>query len=265
MRQEILSCLSPGYPWRDRVLWEDSVTSTNDILKQLARQGAPHGTALVAGHQSTGHGRRGRSFTSPQGMGVYLSMLLRPACPPGELMHLTCATAEAMCDAVEAAAAFRPGIKWTNDLVFGKRKLGGILTELLFSPAGNMEGCVIGIGINCAQQPEDFPQELRDIAGSLAMVAGKPVSQARLAAAMLEALHEMDDSLLSGKTEMLAAYRRDCVTLGQEVSLVRGDEVRHATALDIDPDGALLVRLPDGSLEAVNSGEVSVRGMYGYV
>lgn len=246
-------------------MWEDSVTSTNDILKQLARQGAPQGTALVAGHQSAGHGRRGRSFTSPQGMGVYLSMLLRPGCPPGELMHLTCAVAVAMCDAVEAAAGFRPGIKWTNDLVCGKRKLGGILTELLFDSAGTLEGCVIGIGINCAQQPEDFPVELRDMAASLSMIRGKPVSRACLAAAMLEALYRMEGSLLPGKSQMLATYRRDCVTLGQEVSLVRGDEIRHATALDIDSDGALLVRLPDGSIETVNSGEVSVRGMYGYV
>ena len=264
MREEILSRLSPGYPWRELLAYKPSVGSTNDILKELARQGAPQGTALVAGHQSDGHGRRGRSFSSPPDMGVYLSILLRPKCSPSELMHLTCAVAVAMCDAVESAAGFRPGIKWTNDLVCGKRKLGGILTELVID-RGIVEGCVIGIGINCCHKCEDFPPELRDMAASLAMITGSPVSRAGLAAAMLDALHRMNETLISGKEETLSRYRRDCITLGQEVSLVRGEEVRHALALDIDSSGALLVRLPTGQVEAVNSGEVSVRGMYGYI
>ena len=264
MREDILSRLPSEYPWRELLAYEPSVGSTNDILKELARQGAPQGTALVAGHQSAGHGRRGRSFSSPSDMGVYLSILLRPYCAPAALMHLTCAVGTAMCDAVEAAAGFRPGIKWTNDLVCGKRKLGGILTELIID-RGIVEGCVIGIGINCSQQAEDFPPELRNIAASLAMITGSPVSRAGLAAAMLDALHRMNETLIDGKEETLSRYRRDCITLGQEVSLVQGDEVRHGYALDIDSSGALLVRLPTGQVEAVNSGEVSVRGMYGYV
>ena len=264
MREEILTRLSPGYPWRELLAYEPSVGSTNDILKELARQGAPQGTALVAGHQSAGHGRRGRSFSSPSDMGVYLSILLRPYCAPAALMHLTCAVGTAMCDAVEAAAGFRPGIKWTNDLVCGKRKLGGILTELIID-RGIVEGCVIGIGINCSQQAEDFPPELRNMAASLAMITGSPVSRAGLAAAMLDALHRMNETLIDGKEETLSRYRRDCITLGQEVSLVQGDKVRHGYALDIDSSGALLVCLPTGKVEAVNSGEVSVRGMYGYV
>ena len=264
MREDILSMLPSEYPWRELLAYEPSVGSTNDILKELARQGAPQGTALVAGHQSAGHGRRGRSFSSPSDMGVYLSILLRPYCAPAALMHLTCAVGTAMCDAVEAAAGFRPGIKWTNDLVCGKRKLGGILTELIID-RGIVEGCVIGIGINCSQQAEDFPPELRNMAASLAMITGSPVSRAGLAAAMLDALHRMNETLIDGKEQTLSRYRRDCITLGQEVSLVQGDEVRHGYALDIDSSGALLVRLPTGQVEAVNSGEVSVRGMYGYV
>ncbi|MCI6957414.1 MAG: biotin--[acetyl-CoA-carboxylase] ligase [Candidatus Faecousia sp.] len=265
MREEILSRLSPDYPWRELLAYEPSVGSTNDVLKELARKGAPQGTALVAGHQSSGHGRRGRDFSSPPDMGVYLSILLRPNCAPAELMHLTCAVGTAMCDAVEAAAGFRPGIKWTNDLVCGRRKLGGILTELVTNSGGIVEGCVIGIGINCCQQLPDFPPELREMAASLAMVTGSPVSRAGLAAAMLEALCRMNGTLLTGREETLSRYRRDCITLGQEVSLIRGEEIRHGYALDIDSSGALLVRLPSGQVEAVNSGEVSVRGMYGYV
>ena len=97
------------------------------------------------------------------------------------------------------------------------------------------------------------------------MVTGAPVDRARLAAAELEALCEMSADLLPRKAQIMTQYRRDCITLGQEVSLVRGEEVRHGLAQDIDEDGALVVRFPDGHTEAVNSGEVSVRGMYGYV
>ena len=231
----------------------------------MAKQGAPHGTILIADRQTGGHGRRGRSFLSPGGVGIYFSLLLRPECAPTELMHLTCATAAAMCDAVENAADFRPGIKWTNDLVFGGRKLCGILTELGFRPSGELDYAIIGIGVNCCQRKADFPPELQDIAGSLAMVTGRDIDRAKVAAAMMEALYAMSQSLLSGKEALLASYRKDCITIGQEVSLVRGDEIRHGKALDVDDDAALVVAFPDGSIEHVNSGEVSVRGMYGYV
>jgi len=265
MKQAIFDALPTEYPWRDRTHYLAQVDSTNDYLKILAAQGAPHGTAAVTDHQTGGHGRRGRNFLSPPGVGIYLSMLLRPGCSPAQLMHLTCAVGVAMCDAIEKAAGFRPSIKWTNDLVFGRRKLGGILTELRLDKDGNVESAIIGIGINCCQQESDFPEEIRNVAGSLAMVTGFPVDRARLAAAELEALHAMSVDLLPRKSEIMAQYRRDCITLSQEVSLVRGDEVRHGFAQDIDEDGALIVRFPDGHIEAVNSGEVSVRGMYGYV
>ncbi len=265
MKQEILSHLSPRYPWQDSFHWFDEIDSTNDRLRLMARQGAPHGTVLIADRQTGGHGRRGRSFLSPGGVGIYFSILLRPDCLPMDLMHLTCAAAVAMCDAVQAAAGFRPGIKWTNDLVYGKRKLGGILTELGFTPTGRVDYAIIGIGINCCQQLADFDPEIRDIAGSLSMVAEGPIDRAKVAAAMMEALHRMSLGLLREKEAILSAYRADCITLGREISLVRGDEIRHGTALSVDAEGALVVRFPDGSVEAVNSGEVSVRGMYGYI
>ena len=194
-----------------------------------------------------------------------MSVILRPRCAPQQVMHLTCAAAVAMCDAVEAAAGFRPGIKWTNDLVCGRRKIAGVLTELGFDNRGNVDFAVIGIGINCCQQEGDFPEDIRNIAGSLSSVSGQQIDRIKVAAAMVDALYRMDATLLTEKAHILNRYRWDCITLGQEISLVRGDEVRHGTALDIDDDGALIVRFPDGNTEAVNSGEVSVRGMYGYV
>lgn len=265
MKEEILKHLPDAYPWRETLTYFPTLDSTNDQLRALAKAGAPAGTAIVAGHQSNGHGRRGRSFHSPAGSGIYLSLLLRPDCPPSALMHLTCAAAVAMCDAVEASAGFRPGIKWTNDLVYGTRKLGGILTEIGFNSKGHVEWAIIGVGINCSQQEADFPEEIRHMAGSLSMITGTDVDRPKVAAAMLEALCDMANSLFSGKEETMKRYRADCITLNRDVVLVRGDEKRYGHALDIDDDGALVVRFAAGQVEKVSSGEISVRGMYGYL
>lgn len=265
MKEKILLALSPDYPWSDRLHWFDSIDSTNDEAKRMVHMGAPHGTVLIADHQTVGHGRMGRSFHSPEGVGIYMTLLLRPDCRPQELMHLTCATAVAMCDAVESVAGFRPGIKWTNDIVSGKRKLGGILTGMGLTRDGKVDYTIIGIGINCCQRPEDFPEDIAHMAASISMVAGKPIDRVKTAAAMMEALWQMDLSLLTGKDTMLERYRRDCVTLHQDVVLVRGEEKCYGHALDIDEEGALIVRYDNGETAAVNSGEISIRGMYGYV
>lgn len=242
----------------------ETIDSTNTRAKEMAKNGAPHGTVLIARHQTGGRGRMGRSFHSPAGTGIYLSMILRPQCSPDQLMHLTCAAAVAMCDAIEAACDFRPGIKWTNDLVWGKRKLGGILTELGFDGSA-LSYAVVGIGINCTQQESDFPPELRHMAASLSMTAGKEISTQCLEAEILRTLQAMADGLLTHKEAIMAQYRADCVTIGKEISVVRGDSVRHGTALSVDADGGLTVRFADGTTETVASGEVSIRGMYGYL
>lgn len=241
----------------------DTIDSTNTHLKQLAEAGAESGTAVIAHAQTGGRGRLGRSFHSPAGSGIYLSYLLRPNCRPDELMHLTCAVATHMCDAIEKATGLRPGIKWTNDLVYGKRKLGGILTELGFDN-GLVSYAVVGIGINCTQAEADFPPELRSIAASLAAVTGNPVDKSALEREMLSALEAMAQHL-SDKESVLLKYRKDCITLGQKVCVIRGEEISYGTALDVDSEGALVVRFEDGSIRAVSSGEVSVRGMYGYL
>ena len=264
MKNQILTQITTECPWRDTLYWYDTIDSTNTQAKALAKDGAPHGTVLVAGAQSGGRGRMGRSFQSPAG-GVYLSVILRPACTPDKLMHLTCATAVAGCRAVEQACGICPDIKWTNDLVVGKKKLGGILTELALDGNGNVEYAIVGIGINCCQKEADFPAEIRQIATSIGAITGNACSTAKLTALLIASLWEMDKCLLSGKAEMMDAYRKKCITLGKEISIVSGESVQHGTALDLDEDGGLLVRFSDGSEKIVASGEVSVRGMYGYL
>lgn len=267
MKEHILSLLPGDHPWQKQIHWFDSIESTNTTAKEMALSGAPHGTVLIADRQTGGKGRRGRSFLSPAGAGIYMSVILRPDCMPTDLMHLTCAAAVAMCDAVEAAAAFRPGIKWTNDLVMNGRKLGGILTELSLNPkTGKVIFAIIGIGINCHQAVRDFAPEIQEFAGSLDMFSRERTDRAKTAACMLLALDAMSRELLTGKETALTRYRRDCVTIGRDVCLVRSDEcVHYGKALDVDTDGSLVVRFTDGRVEAVSSGEVSVRGMYGYL
>ncbi len=265
MQKALLSCLGSDFPWADRIHCFESVDSTNLLAKRMASQGAPHGTVLLATHQTAGRGRLGRSFHSPADQGIYLSVLLRPGCAPQELMHLTCAAAVAMCDALERSAGLRPGIKWTNDLVWGQRKLGGILTELGWTGDGKLNYAIVGIGINRSQQPRDFPAQIQNMATSLSMICGREISAASVACEMIRALWEMDAALVHQKAEMLARYRANCITLGKDVCILSPEQTRYAKALDIDEAGGLIVEFPDGHREAIAAGEVSVRGMYGYI
>ncbi len=265
MLQRILNQLPQNHPWRERIHWFDCIGSTNDLARELAANGAPCGTVVLAGLQTNGHGRMGRSFCSPEGMGVYFSCILRPNCAPGQLMHLTCAAAVAAAQAVEAASGLRPGIKWTNDLVIGRKKLGGILTALQIDPqTGLVSSAIIGIGINCLQKDADFPPEIRQLATSLSMHTER-CDPAALAAALILEMQRMEQQLLPEKAQIMASYKARCITLGREVSWQEGECLHHGKAMDLDADGGLILEFPDGSRRTAAFGEVSVRGMYGYL
>ena len=254
----ILKELSAECPWRDTLHWYNETGSTNTDAKKLAENGAPHGTVVLAGHQTAGRGRMGRQFLSPAGTGIYMSVILRPEQKATGLMHLTCAAAVAMCDAVEAVCGFRPQVKWINDLVWQNKKLGGILTELSVKSDGTVNYAIVGIGINVLAAPE----EMVHIADCLSSAAGQTIDPAKLAAAMIHAMSQLE---LSQKQAIMDRYRSNCLTLGKEVVILRADQKQYGKALSISDDGDLTVELTDGSLVSVSSGEVSVRDMYGYV
>ena len=264
MKEKIQKYLDAECPWSDTLHWYPQTDSTNTQAKALAKAGAPHGTVLIAGHQTGGRGRMGRTFQSPEGKGVYLSVILRPACRPEDLMHLTCAAGVAMADAVETVSGIRPGLKWINDLVIGTKKLGGILVEMSVDK-GLVDYAVVGIGINCLQSREDFHPDIRDLATSLCLASGKTILPQQLAAAMVTALWKMSRVLLSEKDRLMESYKAGCITLGREIQVLRFDTVRPGKAVDLDADGGLVVEYPDGTRQTVASGEVSVRGMYGYI
>lgn len=267
LEAETLRRLLSGCPWADRVTVLSEVDSTNNALRRLADQGAPHGSVVIAERQTAGKGRLGRSFASPAGVGLYLSVLLRPCAPPTALMHLTAVAAEAAVEAVAEAAGIRPGIKWTNDLVIGNRKCAGILTELsLQAESGLVDYAIIGIGTNCNHADADFPEEVRPMAVSLREATGKAVDRSAYAAALIRWLCRADRELLTEKKAWLSRYEADCITIGKDVKVVRGSQTRLAHADGLDENAALLVTYADdGSREAVTSGEVSIRGMYGYL
>lgn len=243
----------------------ETVDSTNSYLKREAIAGAPHGTVAVTNSQISGRGRMTRSFQSPPGKGVYLSILLRPDLPPGDLLGVTGMTAVAICNAVERSAGVRPGIKWTNDLVLNGKKICGILTELAVEgESGMTQSLVIGAGVNVLHMPEDFGPEVSQMATSL-IQEGYTVSRPALAAAMIEELNRLANALGGDIAPWTAAYRRDCVNLGRQVRLLWEEQQTVAQAVDVDDQFGLVIRLPDGTERTVRTGEVSVRGLYGYV
>lgn len=249
-----------------RLLCPDSIDSTNTEAKRQAALGAEEGLVILSRHQSAGRGRAGRSFHSPAGLGLYLSALLRPKLPPDAVVNFTAWTAVAVCDAIQATCGVRPQIKWTNDLVLNGKKLCGILTELGLNQAtGALDYLVVGVGINVNHSPADFPEDIRSIATSLSMELGRPVDHAALAAQVILSLDRLYARFPEKKAAYLEQYRTDCLTVNKPVQLITPACVQDAFATGIDEDFRLLVTYPDGTTGAVSTGEVSVRGMYGYV
>ena len=243
-----------------------SVGSTNEVLKELAaKEKATAGDCVIADCQTSGKGRRGRRFVSPKGKGLYFSILLDTKKLPAEtLAELTAWGAVATAQAIKDVCGVSCGIKWVNDLVYGTKKLCGILTELsLEAETGRVQSVVMGIGINVNETAEDFPRDLADIATSIREICGEKISRAKLCAALIAHLDDMRRAFPAEKDRYLTAYRDRCAILGKTVTVEKPDGVFSGTAEAIDENFRLTVRWEDGTVETLNSGEVSVKGFYG--
>ena len=262
---ELAQALAGRRLGRDLVCLE-TVDSTKTEVKRRAAAGAREGLAVLSDCQTGGRGRLGRTFVSPAGKGLYCSVLLRPDCPLEELLTLTAWTAVAVCNAIEQVCQVRPSIKWTNDVMLQGRKLCGILTELgVEGESGQVDYVVVGVGVNLSQTAEDFGPQVAPVAISLAQALGSPPRRSEMAAGLITALDDMYAAFPARKEEWLARYRADCITTGREARIIRRGGAEEAFAEAIDQDFALVVRYPDGRREAISSGEVSVRGLSGYV
>ncbi len=236
--------------------WPEEADSTNLALRALAEAGAAAGSAYLAEGQTAGRGRLGRRFASPAGKGLYLSYLLRPRLEPEAIGELPAWTAAAVRRALLRCCGLDTEIKWVNDLLSRGRKLCGILAEGILRE-GKVQSVVLGIGINTAAESEDFPPELRETATSVYLETGAAPDRAALAAALLRELDALAEAYPRGRREVWAEYRARCVTLGKAVTLTDGTE---GTAEDLGEDFSLLVRLPDGALRRLRSGEASLHG-----
>lgn len=240
------------------------IDSTNTEVKRRALEGACEGLVVASSMQTAGRGRRGRSFYSPQ-EGLYLSVLLRPLLSSGEVVDFTAWVAVAVCRGIYRYCGIYPEIKWTNDIVFQGKKLCGILTELTLEMDSDfVQFIVVGIGINCKGRGEDFPEELQEMAISLEEILGKTVNLSELCGAIIFALNEVYLGFPHENKPILDEYRKNCVTLNRDIMVLRGEEKRVGTALEIDEKFSLLVKYDTGERELLSSGEVSVRGMCGY-
>jgi BirA family transcriptional regulator, biotin operon repressor / biotin---[acetyl-CoA-carboxylase] ligase len=231
--------------------------STNDEAHRLAEEGAAHGEIVTAEVQTEGRGRRGRSWLSPPGKSIALSAILRPALPPSRAPEIPLVAAVAVCEAARELGAASAAIKWPNDVECGGRKLAGILAELR-TDGDRTRHVVLGIGLNCNVEAQDFPDELRDTATSLRIERGEPVPRALACARLLEALDEwiaLHD--VEGFGPVRERFRQLSSTLGRRVRVELDPGTVEGDALDLAEDGALLVRSERGELVRVVAGDVT--------
>lgn len=238
----------------------EELPSTNAALKLRALAGAPEGTVLIARTQTAGRGRLGRAFYSPNGGGLYMSLLLRPKLPVASALFLTAAAAVAVCEAIEANCALSPQIKWVNDVFVSGRKVAGILTEASMDvETGLLAYVIVGIGLNVTAPEGGFPPDISDVAGALYAQNAPTGLKSRLAAQILDRLTAYAGCLPD--KPFLGGYQARSLLTGVRVVVHAPSGQRPATALRVDEDCRLIVRYDDGVEAALSTGEVSVKPM----
>lgn len=238
----------------------ESIDSTNEEAKRKALEGAPNGSLFVAEQQTGGKGRLGRSWASPTGTGLWFSVLLRPGILPLRVSVTTLLAGLAVSRAISRLSGCDAKIKWPNDIVIGDKKVCGILTEMT-AEVDRIEFVVVGIGVNVNNTA--FPEAIREKATSVCIESRKPL---RRVALLQEALFQFE-SLLKQNAESDPAfweeYKNSCISLGRRVGFTRRGAAMKGTAVDLSPEGELIVEFSDGTRETVTAGEVSVQGIYG--
>lgn len=238
----------------------ESVTSTNDIAIRMAEEGAPEGTVVVAREQTAGRGRRGRSWSSPPGTGLYLSVVLQPGLTCEQLWQMAFVASVAAAEAVGRASGLPARIKWPNDVLLNERKACGILVEARKPSArGGQPTAIVGIGLNV--NTEEFPPEIAQTATSIALELGRPVPVAHVEDALLASLDARYGMYLAeGFAPVFQAWKGFDCTVGRHVAVDTPDGVVAGAALGLDSEGNLVIEGEDGVSRRVTAGEVILRG-----
>lgn len=262
-KQEIAGSLQSKWAGCEVIFWEET-GSTNVEAKRLADQGSVHGTLVVADSQIGGKGRRGRSWHSPKGSAIAMSLILKPELEPEKASMLTLIQAMAVTKALEDICGISPQIKWPNDILVNEKKVCGILTEMNLDKA-KISSIIIGCGINVNQ--DDFPEEIAEIATSLKIETGQSQCRAKLIAHICKVFEEYFEEFMVVKdlSGIVDAYNERLISRGRTVKVLDPKEEFTGEALGINALGELLVKRADGATVNVYAGEVSVRGIYGYV
>lgn len=239
------------------------IDSTNLEAKRLGEQNTPHGTLVIAEKQTAGRGRRGRGWESPSGSSIYMTILLRPELEPTHAPMLTLVMAMAVAEAIRQETTLEARIKWPNDVVVNGKKVVGILTEMS-TEIDYINHVVIGVGIN-VNTPE-FPEEISETATSLALETGQQIRRSPLIVSVMQQFETYYERFIQSKdlAFLMEEYNRFLVNCNREVRVL-GKEPYTGIARGINAKGELLVERKNGKTEAVFAGEVSVRGIYGYV
>ncbi len=235
-----------------------TIDSTNDYAKRAAGRGASEGTLVVSEEQTKGRGRRGRSWFSPPGTAILMSLILRPELEPFETAGITLITAVAVSEAIFEVTELEAGIKWPNDIIIAGKKAGGILTEAGKDTDGRRY-LIVGIGLNV--NTGKFPEELRGKATSLRLCRGREVSRRELLIAVIAELERFYFNFIkTGRfSRIINRYREKSVTIGRRVKLIRAGREFEARAIDVTDKGGLLIKRDNGEIEEILSGEVSIR------
>lgn len=235
-----------------------TIDSTNQEVKRQALEGAGQGLVVLAEQQTMGKGRRGRSFYSPAGTGIYMSVLFRPSPEQSkDVVLVTTAASVAICRAIRKVLNEESQIKWVNDVYFRGKKVCGILTEAVSDfESGQIDTVVVGIGINYHVPEDGFPEEIRGIAGSVCTDENM-IPRNSLVAAVLNELFAIYEKL--SEREYMEDYRRWSNVIGKDVRFTSGDGWMDAKALDIDDNGGLLVQLDNGEKKTLRTGEITLR------
>ena len=260
---EIKSLLNTSWAGCD-VLYFPETDSTNTRAKRLGDEGAVHGTLVAADRQTGGKGRRGRRWESPAGSSIYMSILLRPDIPPDQAPMLTLVMAQSTAEAIRIRTGEEALIKWPNDIVINGKKVCGILTEMS-TEIQWINHVVIGVGINV--NTEYFPEELTETATSIYLESGGKQQRSGLIAEVLKQFERYYAMFLEtgNLSAMQEEYNRLLVNRDREVKVLEPGNEYNGYAIGINETGELLIRTEDGQIREVYAGEVSVRGIYGYV
>ena len=262
-REELGSMMDTEWAGRE-VYYFDQIDSTNTRAKQLGEKGAPHGTLVIAEEQSAGRGRRGRAWKSPGGSSIYMSMLLRPEIPPTKAPMLTLVMGVSTAEGLREYTGLDIQIKWPNDIILKGKKLAGILTEMS-TEIDCVNYIVIGTGINV--NVTRLPKELAEKATSLRMETGQIMRRSEIIASIMKRFEKNYGLFMeNGDLRPLQKkYNNLLLTREKEVRIISGKEAYLAYALGINENGELMVRESDGTMKAISGGEISVRGICGYV